>query len=635
MGVKAKLAAAVVGAFVVSTMGPTMAAAASDDGYVPLAGTAPSWAAPSQNGTVSPRDLRAGQQTKATMRVQVWLPQRHRAKLAKLASAFADPDSPQYGRSVSLSTYQKEFAPTKSSVAKVEKYLAKQGLKNATVLPHRAAIQVTAPSTRVAKAFRTPIKRVSNHGKKIVTATKNARVKSSIAPLISTITGLTQNPVHTMRVSKHVDRNGKSQPSAAKPPKQGTQYWKQAKPKGKKAKFDHQSRILSGYRPADIKKIYGIPTKLQKKSPTLGIVDAYDGINTVPQTKDGVKGDKKQTMKDTRKYFKGLGLKPPKWDQYVDHTPAKVKANSGWYGEQILDVQSSFAVAPNATIHYWGAPAAYNADLDTALYQAIVSGEVTTVSNSYGDIEANESKAENRTFNMIGQTASVLGVSIFASSGDDGDYSALGYKPMASSAPANSPWVTSVGGTSVGLNKHGKTVVRTGWEDDQSSNGKKKNATFVFGAGGGLSTLNKAPGYQYMVTDVKQLAIPTAAALADPYTGFLDYQTGNYKKQTGKYESWGGTSLASPLLAAMVGLAKVKHHSHWGLANPRLFQLYKTKALSDPRQYNAAEWGHAADGSLAYIAFDRGLQTLQSTVGFDNVTGVGAPHGRKFFKLMS
>src|SRR5699024_6000822 len=111
-----------------------------------------------------------------------------------------DPDSPRYGESISTSAYMRRFAPNKSSVAKVKKYLKNQGLSNTHVLPRNAGVVATASSTHVAKAFKTPIRRVSRNGKKILPATSNAKVKSSIAPLVSTITGLTENEMHPLNV---------------------------------------------------------------------------------------------------------------------------------------------------------------------------------------------------------------------------------------------------------------------------------------------------------------------------------------------------------------------------------------------------------------------------------------------------
>ncbi len=62
--------------------------------------------------------------------------------------------------------------------------------------------------------------------------------------------------------------------------------------------------------------------------------------------------------------------------------------------------------------------------------------------------------------------AASQGISVFASSGNDGDYSDAGDHGAGASvaSPASSPYVTAVGGTSTGLAADGSVAVEAGWE---------------------------------------------------------------------------------------------------------------------------------------------------------------------------
>src|SRR6185312_320420 len=111
------------------------------------------------------------------------------------------------------------------------------------------------------------------------------------------------------------------------------------------------------------------------------------------------------------------------------------------------------------------------------------------------------------------------------------------------------------------------------------------------GAGGGVSALFAQPAYQKgvvpnslatSVDGTPSRVVPDVSDLADPYTGFqialrpiIDDST----LQTGafEYDTYGGTSLASPITAAKMALVQAATGARIGFANPALYMAAKSK----------------------------------------------------------
>ena len=159
-----------------------------------------------------------------------------------------------------------------------------------------------------------------------------------------------------------------------------------------------------------------------------------------------------------------------------------------WYIEQALDVEWAHAVAPDARLVYVGA-ANDAAGLDHALNTTIDNHLANIISNSWGLPESYASKSEITTENDMFKQAAAEGIGVYVASGDYGDLKdAIGRKSVG--FPDSSPWVTSVGGTAIGIGDRGQSLWETGWGSTSSDwNGKawKPDALgdFLGGSGGG------------------------------------------------------------------------------------------------------------------------------------------------------
>src|SRR5262249_54241724 len=131
--------------------------------------------------------------------------------------------------------------------------------------------------------------------------------------------------------------------------------------------------------------------------------------------------------------------------------------------------------------------------------------------------------------------AAAEGIGVYFSSGDNGDETSnFGF--ATADWPASSPWVTAVGGTSLGVSSSNARVLETGWGTSSYSCNQSTlvctRSAWLYGSGGGVSQLFAKPSYQSALSGSGR-AVPDVAALGDPQTGLLVGQTqsfpdGNY-----------------------------------------------------------------------------------------------------------
>jgi subtilase family serine protease len=312
-----------------------------------------------------------------------------------------------------------------------------------------------------------------------------------------------------------------------------------------------------------------------------------------------------------------------------------------WNGEQTLDVEALHGMAPGANIHYIGARNC-DAGIDEALNYVVQNHVADIVSNSYGNrgeqVPADEVALEHSIFVQ----AATEGIGMYFSSGDSGDEVVNGLTPQPD-YPASDSMVTAVGGTSLLLNKNDHRVAEVGWEtslDFVDYSGTKAMYTsplpgeFVFGAGGGTSTLFKQPYYQKGTVpnalakangSTAMRVAPDIAAVGDPYTGFYIGQTVD---GTFGLSAIGGTSLSCPLIAGIQAVASQDRRFAIGFANPLLYSL-GNKAFADVVPHAPLHYASVSGGYLG--TFDTG-DTQATRYGYDNITGRGTPNGVNFVR---
>ncbi|XXM90665.1 S53 family peptidase [Clavibacter nebraskensis] len=389
----------------------------------------------------------------------------------------------------------------------------------------------------------------------------------------------------------------------------------------------HRSNSLCGYGPAQLRRVDDVPAEDRGAGATIAIVAAYDDPDT---------------QADTDTYSRAVGEPAFTAGQYRDHPSASPRTGvcggpTAWTDEQHLDVQAVHAMAPDAAVSYWGADDCTSTSLYTRILDAAEDGP-DVISLSFGAMEGLDTADDRELLNRVLVEAASRDVSVFASTGNDGDYSGVGDHGgnATVASPASSPYVTAVGATSTGLAEDGSIAVEAGWETETrfARNGALIPPGFAFGAGGGQSAEYARPTWQadrLAVAGTGRL-LPDVASLGDPNTGFITY--GPHKGRT-EYAAHGGTSLATPMVASMVAISKAVTGRRFGLASPALYALMGTGALRDVQPASAATWSPTGPSAGALwpetlFMWDTGRQGLRSAPGWDDVTGAGVPAGRAF-----
>ena len=134
-------------------------------------------------------------------------------------------------------------------------------------------------------------------------------------------------------------------------------------------------------------------------------------------------------------------------------------------------------------------------------------------------------------------------------------------------------------------------------------------------------------------SDTRMRVEPDLAAVADPYTGYLiGYTSGGVYSEF----SYGGTSLATPVISALFALASQGRSAPIGFANPLLYSPAVRATIFDvapKRAPTAMAFTSTNPASLCYdsclITTDRDT-SLHGATGFDDVTGLGAPRDAAF-----
>jgi subtilase family serine protease len=629
----------------VSLVGPP-AAYASDDPTVP--GSHPAWA------TAQNRIAEAPAGTRLSFRV--YLKMRDQAGAEAAAAAVATPGSAAYRRYLSPEQVRQRFAPAAASVSAVRSWLTGGGFAIGEVPDNNLYVEASGTVAQAEKAFGVDLATYRVGGQALRAADHDPRVPAAMGALVSGVVGLGQTAT-----KRRPDRRGAADEMTV-PPSDGfrnappcSDYWAQKLDRTDPPVPGQASPLPyapCGYKPGQLRSAYGLDGRFDGRGSTVAIIDAF-GSPTIYQ----------DAAEYARRNDPSNPLRRDQFRQYVyPPTPGQEAPEAcdaaGWYGEETLDVEAAHGMAPGADILYVGAADCTDVALDKALNRVVSKNLAQIVSNSYGDQGEDVDPAEVTAFQEIAVQAVLQGIGLYFSSGDDGDEPSL---PAPSpDFSASSPWVTAVGGTSLGVGRDGRTVVETGWETGKYTlTGGKwvagEGGPFLYGSGGGTSRLFREPFYQRGIVpdrlarqnqtgSARGRVVPDLSMVGDPNTGMLVGQTQTFPEgvKYGEYRI-GGTSLSSPLLAGLVAVADQAAHVRHGFINPVLYQFTsRTGAVRDIRHVDGAvirvDYVNGLDASEGLTTsartFDYGDLSIHTRPGYDNVTGLGVPNGRLFLRLL-
>ena len=317
---------------------------------------------------------------------------------------------------------------------------------------------------------------------------------------------------------------------------------------------------VSGWGPADFQARYNLPSSTKGAGQIVAVVDAYDNPNV---------------SSDLATYRSNFGLGAGSFTKYnqTGQTSNYPRGDQGWGVEIDLDVQMVAATCPKCTIYLIEANSNNTNDLYTAEKEAVTLG-AKVVTNSWGGGGGGGS----------GNAFNTAGIVYLASSGDSGN---------GMQDPADYTTVVSVGGTV--MQKSGSTYTETVWH----------------GSGGGCSVVSK-PSWQHdpgcsKRTGNEVSAVAWNAAVYDTYG----------------YSGWGtvgGTSVSSPLLAGVFGLAGNAATRQGG----KPFWTLKKKKLKKSLHAITSGNNGTCGGSYLCTAGTGQFGTYSGPAGWGTPNGIGA-----------
>ena len=604
-----------------------------------------------------------------------------------LVRAISSPGSASYRHYLTASQWESRFSPATKEVSSARAWLASEGFKVGAVSKDRITISASGTAAQVEKAFGTTLKNYKLHGHTVRMAASTMSVPASLSGSVVGALGINQNIATPANASASAASTRASAGAATNPfppappafitaPPCGSSY--SAKIATVTPPFGHgyPGKVpyqVCGYKPGQLRSAYNIGSAHTGQGVTVAVIDAY-GSSTI--------------ARDSARYFRmndpGNPFANAHFSQ-LNSTPFTDEAEcdaSSWLNEQAIDVQSVHSMAPDAHILYVGAQNCIDGLFDSE-QNVIDNGLANVVTNSWGDTAGDllEDVASRTAFDDLFMLADTTGMSVLFSSGDNGDNFNL-FGLSSADYPPSSPFVTAVGGTSLKVGANGQQGDQLGWATGRSF---KCTANVVGGLAGCTKStvntwlpvsLNGGSGgftsYDYTQPWYQAGVVPSALALrnealfgdvplrvepdismdADPSTGFLiglheTFPSGKVKYGQTRY---GGTSLASPILAGVIADADQAAGTPVGFINPAIYKLDGTAGAIDDILPGGKQAQVRVDHANTYVPGAKGFiqsfreltyegaitycdatgncatrpNTLTTAKGYDSMTGLGS-----------
>ena len=571
--------------------------------------------------------------------------------MAQLLADQQDPGSPGYRAWVTPGEFRARFAPAESGVQSVSRWLRREGFEIVSVPRNRLFVTAAGSVAKVEAAFDVNQSLYRLDGHLMHAPDGDPRIPVEVGRHVRAITGLDSS----MALAEPRSHQPAPPPPVGRSVGPCSRWWADKRSYAFPNPLDPGRPLpwlICGYTPDQIASAYGIDrlhrAGIDGRGQTIAITGAFfsptirTDINTFSQRHGLPKLNglryREIVAPGTRRY------------------PRDPTVMQSWYIEQSLDVEWAHAIAPQARIVYVGA-ANDARGLDLALNHAVDNRVADVISNSWGMPESYASKGEVKALNAVFQQAAATGIGIYFASGDDGDNLAA-YGKISAGFPDSSPLVTSVGGTSLAIARDGRRLFETGWGTggfvwDAAATrwaGQRPFGHFLYGGGGGVSKLHAQPFYQRGVVPSAlaswkgriMRAEPDVALVADPQTGAVFTQS--WSTPSGGVvvkDSWiGGTSLGTPIMAAVASLADQLAGRSLGFLNPALYGGAGSGAFHDitPSSGTLGVLRNGLDARGRTITHLRSLDhdsSLATRPGWDDVTGLGSPSALELLRALT
>lgn len=507
------------------------------------------------------------------------------AALTRLLNDQQNPNSPRYHQWLTPEQFGAQFGLSSADIAKVSSWLTSQGFTITRVARSSTFINFKGTVAQAQRAFHTNIHSLTLNGEQHFANTADVALPSSIAGVVSTISGL-----------DNFKLRARATPRVVKADLVNPQY----------------TSSVSGAHfiaPGDFYTIYNVNPLLSNSINGAGVGSGKGGGYSI-----AIMGQVDISLSDVAAFRSASGLSanlPTVVLAGADPgaaTSSTSTPSTNDLAEAQLDVEWSGAVAPSARIAYVNSKDVINLSIPYAVDNDLAP----IISISYGECEPMAGVSGMDAFSQLFQQANVEGITIVGPSGDSGatdcDYRTItATQGLAVDFPGSSPFVTSAGGTmfNEGTGNYWSTnndsnagsatglIPETVWNESNSSSG-------LGAGGGGASIFYAKPSWQVgtgvptdNARDVPDIAL-NAASGHDGYLFCLQGScTNGYRDAAGNLSVVGGTSVAAPSFAGILALVEQQNNFNGiGNVNPMIYGLANSS-------YAANIFHDVADGNNA------------------------------------
>ncbi len=524
---------------------------------------------------VAKLNLRPAGRLPATNRLNlaIGLPLRNTNALTRLLHDMYDPASPQFRRYLTPEQFTEQFGPTRQDYEAVRQFARKYGLDVTVTHSNSVLLDVAGPVADIEKAFQVTLRTYQHptEARQFYAPDVEPSVEAGLAVL--DISGL----------------NNYSMPRPAAHRASGTTGFAPASGSGSSG----------SYMGKDLRNAYVPGVTLTGAGQMVGLL-AFEAFY----------------MNDIKTYetMAGLPNVPIQVVLLDGFNGMPVSTDSGGIAEASLDVEMAISMAPGLSklVVFDAGPNGIWNDILNAMAQ---NPQIKQFSSCWGP---NQSATSDNIF----QQMAVQGQSFFMTSGDGDSWVNNVLLPTTVFAgilfrPADDPYVTSVGGTSLTMNGSGASYASErvwNWGNDSPG----WSGSGYTGSGGGISPSYPIPSWQKGLDmsanrgSTTKRNFPDVAMAAENFVIVADGST-----STG----WGGTSFAAPLWAAFTALVNQEAAAHGqppvGFLNPALYAIGQSADYTNCfHDITAGNNATATSGGL-----------FPAVPGYDLCTGWGSPNG--------
>jgi kumamolisin len=579
------------------------------------AGAAPPTVPIARSFLGTPDAVDGGTYAAAQMGIEVVLQPSDPSEMNAELAALYDPSSPMYHQWLSPGSFGRRFSPAAPVRASVRRFLRQSGL-DVVSSSSPFLVRAVGSSLQVAAAFSTKIDSyLAPNGQSFFSDTAPARVPAGLGTDVAGVIGLAdtaeEHPldIPTGSVQSPVAHYGGG-------------------PEG------------SGLTPSQLDGIYNAGAAV-----SAGARGQGKGVTMAVFELSGYTASDVTTY---AKHFFGPSYKTHLVNVEVDGGPLTPHCPQGDachhrndFGGDIeveADIETQIALAPRAkAIVVYNAPNDKTGQTSVDEYLKIASDDVAdSISTSWGlcepDIGAATAVAENVAFTQM----AMQGQSVTAASGDNGAFDCLqdgtsNAKAVSVDDPASQPLVTGVGGTSFEGFDPGTdpspsypSGTETVWNVLDGCNGTRQGLASCLrngAGGGGVSVFWPRPSFQKGpgVRPLDNREVPDVSADADEFTPYAEFCTGSPTTNSncagfgGGWFGIGGTSLSSPLWAAVIGDAVGFNGTRFGTATMTLYPLFRSSYSTYFHDITGIGQTENSNGNYPV------------TLNYDLATGIGTP----------